>query len=406
MNTSTYIFHADPSLAGGVTYTAKVNPGLTDANGMVLDASSQNVTWSFTTSMPQISTVFPDMSNGRIDLDAVIEVQFNQPMDRNGVESVLKFTGPDGQVAGVFVWNEKSSRVKYQPSNILKRDKAYALSVGASARSKGGAEMGMDTLIEYVTIPDFFVGLTSFPSGEVRPTEKGVVMQFSSPVALYSDAELQSLITVEPDPSYVGYYQNLNDINVNGGFEPGKSYTITFLAGLKDRWGQSLQQDCVFTFTEPDASSSLSYGSYIPVLFTLPDEPAVSVEAVNVDTMLVSSGSMSADDFFRMQTDYEYRAGYFPADIQTRAISPRLVRNDSQLFKISLSDGPLVPGFYFVSVESPAVQYVNEGRRALVVFSRSGLTGVIARPTSWQLLWHSKNLALITQSWNRGLKIT
>ncbi|MGC1375819.1 MAG: Ig-like domain-containing protein, partial [Anaerolineales bacterium] len=44
LNTSTYIFHPDPALAGGVNYTARVNPQLVATNGAPLEAAAA---WTF-----------------------------------------------------------------------------------------------------------------------------------------------------------------------------------------------------------------------------------------------------------------------------------------------------------------------------------------------------------------------
>ena len=54
LNTSTYIFHAEPALSGGVQYTARVNPKLVSTSGMALDENSQHTTWVFQHQLCQI----------------------------------------------------------------------------------------------------------------------------------------------------------------------------------------------------------------------------------------------------------------------------------------------------------------------------------------------------------------
>lgn len=366
INTSTYIFHADPALGGGVSYTASVNPALVSIAGTVLGDKSRNSKWSFTTALPKLLKVSPNVADGRIDLDEAIEIQFNQPMDRGSVELAVNLSGPEGLIPGVFEWNEKSSEAKYKPYGNLQRDTAYLLNIGAGARSKGGVELGAEALVEYNTIPDFAVDLPSFPNGEIRPSDKGVVLKFSSSVADYSSAELKKLITIDPMPAYFDYYQNAKDIDISGAFLPGKSYKITFSADLKDRWGQALGQDYVFSFTEPDAPPSVSFGNYAPALFTRPNEPGVHVQAVNINTMSVSFGSMTLADFFQFDTDYAFREGYYSFDGQSWNISPTLQKNDNQPVYVQLRDQQLDPGLYFVNVESQEATYAQDNRRVLI----------------------------------------
>ena len=196
---------------------------------------------------------------------------------------------------------------------------------------------------------------------------------------------------------------------MNNSFQPGKTYTITYSSKLKDKWGQELGQDYVFSFTEPDADPSLSLGTYLPVLFTRPEDPTISVQAVNLNSINVSHGSMSLDDFLRTEADYNYRQTFIPADLQTKTVNPGLARNDNQPMAITLSDSPLATGFYYTNVDSPELQNRQNNQHTLVV---SNLNVTLKASPSEVLLWAmdlrtqspAKNIALALYD-NKGGKV-
>jgi uncharacterized protein YfaS (alpha-2-macroglobulin family) len=411
LNTSTYLFRADPGLAGGVQYTARVNPKLVSTSGMALDATSQGTTWVFTAALPKVESFAVKSKSGatfetngavgrntgqnvpiraragesnQLPPDPEIEITFNQPMDKASVEAGLVLTGPTGPVPGAFDWNEKFSVVTFTPAALLERASGYTLTVSGEARAKGGVTLGQETRKAYQTIPAFAVQDTSFSSGGTRFQRSPLQITFTAPFAKYSQAELESLITVSPKAAYVNYYLDGLTLQVNDSFQPGQTYRLTFSGALKDRWGQTLGQDYVFTFTEGDAQPSLNFGNYEQVLFTRPEDPAIAVQAVNLNTLTVSRGSMSLDDFLRTQTDYNFRQTYTPADMQTWSVRTGLARNDSQPVTINLSDSPLTPGFYFTSLDSPDLPPGQTNLRTLVV---SSLNVTLKTSPTEALLW-------------------
>ncbi len=384
LNTSTYIFHADPALAGGIQYTAHVNPKLVSQSGVALEPSSQNVAWSFTTTLPEVSGVKPVAGDAELNLDAVLEISFNQPMDQSSVEAGFSLSGPEGKVAGSLEWNKKFSVLTFKPAALLQRQAAYTLTVGAGSRSKGGVAIGKDWQVNYRSVSNFGVRSTSFPNGEVRPSNQNLQFTFNAPLAKYTNAELQDMLKVSPGSGNYGIYVNDAVVYVNGKFNPGQRYSITFPANLKDRWGQALGQDYVFSYSEPDADPSLNLGSYQQVMFTRPDDPRISVQALNLNTIFVSHGQMTLADFLNFQADYNFQNNYIPADQQSFTLNPNLPRNDNQPLAIDLSSGPLSPGFYFFNIDSPDLQYHNGNQRVLAV---SNLNTTIKISPTEVLVW-------------------
>ena len=355
LNTSTYIFRPDPALAGGVDYTARVNPQLVATSGAALEAGTGN-SWAFRTSLPRLLGISagPDAF---LLLDPELALTFNQPMDRASVESGFAFSGPSGKMAGSFTWNEKSTVATFKPSDLLERETSYTVALSGQARSHGGAPLGSDTSKIYQTFPAFGISGTLFTNGAVRPRDEGVGVTFTAPLAEYSNNELEALVIVSPKISYGGtYFDGPQTIVTSGVYTPGERYTVTFPADLKDRWGQALGQEFTFTFREPDADPALNYGSYWPMLFTRPDSPLIDVQAVNVSQLRVLLGSFTLDEFFRYQADYDYRLSYVPREIDSWNERLALALNQNEPYTVDLSRGgrgpSLVPGLYLLDVSS------------------------------------------------------
>ena len=384
LNTSTYIFHADPALGGGVKYTAHVNPKLVSTNGVALESSHQNTSWTFTTTLPAVSGVVPAPQETDLNLNPALEVSFNQPMDKSSVETGLSFSGPDGKLPGSFEWNKKFSVVTFTPSALLQRQTSYTLTIGAGSRSKGGVTLGTDAQFTYRSVSNFGVTTTSFANGGFRPSSEGVGITFSAPLAKYSDNELKSLIKISPKSASYSFYIQDKTVNVNSNFPPGGKVTITFPSELKDRWGQALGQDYIFEFTEPDATPNLSMGSYQRVLFTRPDDPRVSVQAVNLNSVFVYKGVMTISEFLQFQTDYNFEQNYAPTEQDFSTLTPNLERNNNQPLLIDLSSKPLSPGVYFINIDSPDIQYRDGNRRTLVV---SNVNVTIKTSPTETLIW-------------------
>lgn len=360
LNTSTYIFHPAPALSGGADYNVHINPQLSATNGVALDPSSNNMTWNFRTSLPRLLEVFPVDSAGPLPIDPELKLTFNQPMDRASVEANLTLTGPDGKLAGSFAWNEKSTVATFKPAALLQRSTAYTLSLSGQTRSSSGATLGSDSNYNYQSVAPFGVLSTPFANGTTHPAGKNVSFTFTAPFADYKPSEIDALVTVSPGTEYQGTYVDGQTINITNSFIPGQHYTVTISGKLRDRWGQELGQDYVFSFNQRDADPSIGVGSYYTsMLFSRPEAPQVSVQAVNISQLHVFLGSFPLSDFFNYQSNFDYEKTYSASEIESwnELLDP--TANQNKAYMIDLSrDGkrpPMAPGLYYVQVSSKEV---------------------------------------------------
>ena len=167
INTSTYIFYPEPSLAGGTEYTVSVSQALKTGSGTGLDGSVVNA-WKFLTARPRVVSVSP-FTESPIPPNPEIKLTFNQPMDRQSVQLNFVFSGTDGAVNGTFTWNDDNTVLTFTPEKTLARGVGYVLNVGAGAKSQGGMTLGTDYGTVLNTYENFSVsgmetnyGFTSF----------------------------------------------------------------------------------------------------------------------------------------------------------------------------------------------------------------------------------------------------
>ncbi|TES91133.1 MAG: hypothetical protein E3J88_03100, partial [Anaerolineales bacterium] len=132
LNTSTYIFYPIPGLDGGITYTVRLNPGLSSTDDAPLEEAAA---WSFSTAIPGLESIDPAEGDSHVRLDADISLTFNQPMDRISVEDNFSLLDSDSQpVAGSFEWDEDSTHVSFVPDGLLARGVHYTILLSAEAK--------------------------------------------------------------------------------------------------------------------------------------------------------------------------------------------------------------------------------------------------------------------------------
>ncbi|HEX9840986.1 MAG TPA: Ig-like domain-containing protein, partial [Anaerolineales bacterium] len=144
INTSTYIFYPEQSMAGGTEYTVSLDQSLKTVTGVGFPgAGSGQSTWSFTTSRPRVVTLEPS-GEQLLPIEPQIKLTFNQPMDAESVESSFRFSGNEGTLDGDFLWNKDETELTFIPEDPLGRDVGYILNLGTAAKSKGGVALGTD----------------------------------------------------------------------------------------------------------------------------------------------------------------------------------------------------------------------------------------------------------------------
>ena len=374
LNTSTYIYEADPALGGGVQYRVHLNPDLVSLSGAALDDSGA-LDWEFTTAPPALLVVAPLTSNTLL-LDESFTLTFNQPMDTASVESNFSLSDAVGAViTGDFAWTERDTIVTFAPSTLLKRGNSYQLQLSNRARSRGGTELLISTQIKYQTVGDFSVQSTEPAQGESLTVYTGlgtILVNFNAPLA--EGQNLSQLVELEPAPGNLRITPSgdRKALYLSGSFVEGTSYHLTLGEDLLDRWGGTLGHPYTANFRVANSEPTLQIPILLsgsPVLFTLPGEtilPGYAVNLSSVNLVRVSLNKQQFLDAYYLTLDVEAFSSVEQWD-QVITLPP----NTTQGIEIDLvpGDGALESGLYLYQVGSPEItaRYSTDQRFSLVV---------------------------------------
>ncbi|MFZ5819103.1 MAG: Ig-like domain-containing protein [Chloroflexota bacterium] len=353
LSTSTYIFHPEPALAGGETYTVRLNTDLVSTTGAPLDEGGDSLAWSFETALPRLVSVEPSNTQP-LGLDPKIELTFNQPMDAASVEGGFSFQGASGPVAGAFAWDEKQTVMTFTPSALLERGASYSLAVTTQAASLGGTPLPLEHQFEYTTYGDFDVTGSDPLEGGVKG-EGSVRILFSAPVQEAGDP--QDWVSLSPEVPGLDVTVSGATLQISGYYTPETDYTLALSPALADRWGQALDREFALEFRTAAAKPSLGVPYWGNAFFVRPDEAALQANAVNLQSVDVSVAAITLDDFRSLSgsSGYENMQTFTPqnplAYSQTYDLPPS--RSQAIALPLAAEEETLAPGVYYVSVDSP-----------------------------------------------------
>jgi uncharacterized protein YfaS (alpha-2-macroglobulin family) len=345
INTSTYIFHPETSMAGGTGYTVSLNTDLKTVTGVGLDGGVEN-SWSFTTSRPRVVLLEPSTASP-IPLDPEIKLTFNQPMDADSVRANFLFSGTEGTLNGAFSWNEDGTVLTFVPERLLERNVGYLLNVGGDARSIGGMTLGEDYGAVLRTF-DYFAVVAADPNlGSTKVT-------FNSPLP---KGEYENFVTVTPALSnfHVDESDDGLDLYVRGDYIPDTNYILQVSGVLKDRWEQSLGDPFILNFRTPPIATTVNvpyFGS--STLFVRPDDAVLYANAANIVNADVTVDSLSMQDFFFLQGSFDNQQAYTPKNpsLYPQALNVPAAEFRDVRLKLAVQNNQLVPGLYYVNVSS------------------------------------------------------
>lgn len=387
LNTSTYIFYPESALAGGVEYTVHIEDNLVSLDGSALGGKAS---WSFTTELPRLLTIEPEDGALDLDLDTDLLLTFNQPMDARSVAANIELVDSAGTpVPADLAWNEEHTQLTFTPTNHLKREQTYTLTLQAQARSSGGTPLGSELHSTLST-------LSSLAVVGSEPAEKGVNSVYSSVEVYFSapvkEKNILQFITFSPGVSNLRDYLD-NDgrtLRLIGDFDPETDYTLIISPNLQDEWNGRLGKEFTLNFhTQPlDPSLYITVGS--GALFLTPQESSINVQITNLTELSMTLGSVPLADFKAMIAPggYDLRQSYEPVDSQTFEQTLDIPPNQNTVVEIplSLAGEPLAPGFYFLRfnrLNVPA-EKIYAGPFLLVV---SNVNMVLKQSATDALVW-------------------
>jgi len=357
LNTTTYIFSPDPSMAGGTTYTITLNESLSATSGAGL--GTQQLEYVFQTTVPRVIEILP-LESAPLSLDGPIDVRFNIRMNPNSVEENFILQTVNGSaVDGSFEWQDDLQGFSFVPNDLLVRNGRYLIRIEGEAQSYGGISMEESFESVLSTYPSLNVDRSSLPSFTSYYGQYGQYeIRFTAPL---SKENFKSYVSFQPEVVSEGLYLSNGDtwLNVNGYFKPDTEYTIRLDGNLKDQWGGALGQTLTYTFVTPSAEPSLNvftgYTSY-NLIFLPEEDPEILLQATNINTVTLEIAPISVDDLLTLvhPDNYEYREIFLPANLELVTHNLQLTRNVSQGVTLPLTyqGASLQPGVYFLGITS------------------------------------------------------
>ncbi len=365
LNTSVFAFQPEPALAGGAQYTVVV-AGVTSVDGAPL---AEPAIFTFTTAPPAVVDASP--LGELAPPDATIQLQFNQPMDRESTEAAFALVrvGHDGKldpVSGTFQWDEEQTRLTFTPDEWLMAGAFYQIHVGTGARDLAGQNGLAEPYVgKFRVAPLPRVERTDPEDGAVNvPPDRVVTVEFNVPMSgttVLENVQIQPPITATTVYSYYSPYQQR--LILDWAKAPRTAYTVTLGAAMQDEYGHPLGQDYVFRFTTGDLAPFVRLSTPRFTHFSAFTKTTVSLYHRNMPEVEVGLYRLSEKEFLRLTGDgsWEIWRDYRPVEPQATLIweqtwEPDTPRNEIGTLLVDLVDEegqPLPPGLYFLQTSRP-----------------------------------------------------
>jgi hypothetical protein len=384
LNSSTYAFYPKPSLAGGVTYQVRVNPGLRSTAG---SPSESNADWTFSTALPRLVSMIPTDGSVGQSLDTAVRIDFSQPMDKTSVAANFELLDSNGQaVPGQVAWNDDFTTLIYTPTVLLQRNTQFTAVLKGEAQSLGGTPLDTTTQARWFTVPELLLYASDPNPGDTVRIYGGVRLYLTS---ILRDPNIEKYLTLEPSvPDFGAYFDTVQKtINLYGMLAPETDYTLTVSGDLADAWGSKLGQPFVLRFRAGPLDPTFSLTTASDIIFLTPAETSLPAQIASINRMQLARLPLSLADVINMLGPEGYLARQNPPPREaqswiweTRASSNKIDRLE---IPISPDERSLAPGLYWLSLYTPELT-VNPFPPILVV---SNIQMIFKLSASDALIW-------------------
>jgi hypothetical protein len=400
LNTSIYRFHPDEGFDPATIYTARVEAGLEDTQGAVLENA---YTWIFTTVSPKTLAFSPGSNEEHVAPGATISVTFNQPMDHAATAEAFTLYVNNRPVAGTFDWTggagpRDEETMIFTPLTPLPRNATGQAILTTAAHARESAvplNKDLDWYFRMVMEP----GVVSTSPNNIHPeidTYEDVEITFASPMRT---AVLLDYLTITPEPTevYTYWYNADTELRLSFPKEPATDYQIRLREDAPDRYGAPLGETLVLRFTTRDLSPYAVLSTLGSIgAFNAYTETALYARYRNVSQLDLRLYRLPLATFMRLHGygDYEYRDNFQPAPgtlVRQWSVPVEPARNTSELRRLPMvnADGaPLAPGIYYVELTAPEVGWELVSHEPFVyTFVRSATQLVLKQAQDASLVW-------------------
>ncbi len=379
LNTSVYTFKPVRPLAGAMTYRATVAAGLTDTTGGLLDGP-QGYTWSFTTQLPQIVSIFPEEDATLVEAKPDIRIVFSQEVDCASARAALTLRKGRSSESIPGVVTCSGATLSFRPDELLDFNTRYEVRLTPGVASQGGgAGMVEGRTWRFTTVPLPRI-LSTDPTNGERSANPFTQFTIKFNTRVDPDSIMPHVQFTPPITAgrvYTYYRDWDQSLAIQFGAQPSSDYQVVIEPGIRDPYGNTIEQRKVVTFRTralppsvqimvPGIVSTLS--SYDPATIVV---GSVNVRRVDLRLYRLDFAQMSkALDDWR-----EYRPS-LKALVRKWSQPIEAPPNETTAVPVALVEdgGALESGIYLLIGSAPGVDERPWAQRHLVVVSPINLT--------------------------------
>ena len=366
VNSSVYVFQPEKMLMSGISYEVKVEAGLKDMNG---NALAESFDARFTTRRPIISNYgltngpyHPDTEVKGVPLDQAFFINFGQPMNKKSVEGATRIINRETREAFPirFKWNDDFTALSIEPDGKYKIAGFYELILADSAQAEDGGTLkeGLDIKIATVPLPSI---VKVYPAANSKNAQHTSYIQitFASPMD-FESMKGRVLITpaIKGEPQqYYNYYDRSLYIY---GLEPATDYIVRILPGMKDPYGNEINDEISYEFRNGDYAPYARLAlPWTPLTYRANGSQEIFFEHLNLDEAVISVYPLTLKDFGDLESGKVSKTSFNPGADPVRewkVASQKRNETNYERFLLNENGQSLAPGYYFVGLQGKPLQ--------------------------------------------------
>jgi uncharacterized protein YfaS (alpha-2-macroglobulin family) len=336
-------FQADRAIPKATRVQVTLKAGLKDLKNHRLD---KDLAWTFNTEpikLENLPTSFPDgLPNSEnvepIDLQPVLRVNSNVELDTASVREQAHLIAADGKSQiplratldqppqtdnlspeEAFDPTTRSWIYKLEPTQRLDKATRYKLEIAPGLRPAKGNLASESSFVSQVETygPLTFLKLGAYGEPDAggaygRFVKGAPQLQFNNGLdAESAKAHVKISPAPKPDMPTLQVYDDEKNINLNPwALEPATTYTLTVESGLKDKFGQTLEQPVTLTYNTGDVAPDIWAPSDLNIFPTQTrDSLQLNISTVNLSSYQAAYQPVQPTDLVYFDSAYPREKG-------------------------------------------------------------------------------------------------
>ncbi|MBS3784374.1 MAG: Ig-like domain-containing protein, partial [Anaerolineae bacterium] len=387
INTSIYTFTPDGPLAGGTTYSARIEAGLTDTTGGILE---EPYSWQFTTQRPQVTWVSPQEDEQLASVEPRVEVAFNMPVDPASAEGAFTLQGGGETVNGAV--EVISETLVFTPTERLAFDTVYTAQIAQGVLSlRGGEGMSSAYAWRFTTVPLPQIIGTEPADGrqDVDPYRPFEIL-FNAPIdpeTVMRNVEMTPPLSPRQVYTYFSPYDNV--FRIDFGSQPSTDYEVRIGPNISDIYGNTTRQTLTVNYRTAPLDPVVQLDMPATIGTYNASEPAqVLIGHLNTERLDLRLGRVDIEAYTDLQDRFwepQLATDLLLEPARRWSVDVEAPLNEKRHRPVELTEdgGMLEPGLYLLEVRAPGVSFEPYMHRRLLAVSNYNLTIKSSRDRLW-----------------------